>query len=482
LGNIRQSHNLCLLAHTNLGVCATEVDNVEAMHSTLHRAKEWWADLSGIPTFESDATIVELIKSNLILAQTYMLRGHVASAWASLNMASRVATSSTTVDMRSHSIHVRILRTLLALYGGESSSRLSTKMLQIEDDFSKMGASSECRGVFYTVQSILHAANGNLEDSIQFNLRSSVYFERAEASMFLYGSIVHRGWLHLLSGNFESAQRSITEASQLALTDGISEELSKWVVELKVVYNCCKGDMDTAITEWEQLRPMSKRDIHSATSSALMSHILVLKEQWVEAIPYVKYACTRLSQKVATSIVSVTILFLAGHSVLTIIEEVRRQVEACSENDDLISTQHSDSSNTTQSQNIVSAASGRRIIAQLEPRVDIVIDALRKDCANIGNAGVLLQTLTLMRKRVIQKSAVAAEKVPILEGRENGVSFFHTFYSAERDKCGVQAQGHVKKVEGHSLPVDVPISTFLSATDVSTRRAQSEEEAVDSEM
>lgn len=421
---------------------AVEVDSEENVNSIRYRAKEWWAEMSGVPTVENESTLLEVMKSHLILAQAHILRGRAPSAWASLNMVTRVARSCKNVETRFHLVHMNALSVLLALYGGESMARLDARMLQLDDTVSKISVTSESLGVFYIVHSILQSSNGAFEDAIQYSLRASVYFERAEASMFLYGSIVYRGWLFLLSGNAISADRNITEASQLAITNGICGDLHKWVVELKVVYNCLMGNIDEALTDWETLRSINKRDTHTATSSALMAHLLIRKGQWVEAVSFAKYACTRLAQKMSTTIVSTVFLFYSGHSALSIMEEVRHQVEAI-ENRTVSPLGRSDLPSLrqlglpmtdTQIQEISSTSAGRAIIAQLEPCVNNVIDALRKDCNHIKNSNVLLQTLLLMRKRFLKKSHVSADKIPDLGNQPMVFSFGRAFYDAERVK------------------------------------------------
>ena len=431
LGHVRRAHNLFMLAHANLGVAAVATRNDVLSSSLSYRMQEWVADLSGIPVFRHTNTADEIVKSNISMTQSYLMRGLLTPACAALRLAVRAMKSSQASKNFSHMLQVEVLNVLVESYQGNSYSRSRARLEQLEAQFDRSPAGSESRGLHHLATGIVHFSNGLLTESLNSLVRAVVYYERAECSFMVYASIVQRGWVQLLCGNVVSADHDITAASQVFLTGGTNVQLNKWVIELKIVHNICRGMFHEAEVDWEELRVIRKRDDHTATSSALAAYLRMRRGQFIDASTFARYACIRLEEKVVTSAASGVFLFFAGYSALCIVEAVKEQLRAALTTDR--QSYESASSLSTQTQVIVSPSQGKRIVEQLKPCVDNVISVLQRACHHIPILSLLRSTLMIMRRRVLEELTSPPEV--LTDDEMTCFEFGIAFYNGERAKC-----------------------------------------------
>jgi hypothetical protein len=112
-------------------------------------------------------------------------------------------------------------------------------------------------------------------------------------------------------------------AYQHATAHSLPSSLLKWMTEIKILSKVLSLDYNGAYVEWEKLKGYSKRDTHSATSSAIVSLILTHLKGYDTAFIHCKYALLRLIAKPLTSPVSSLFLFISLYSSLKLLDHCK---------------------------------------------------------------------------------------------------------------------------------------------------------------
>jgi hypothetical protein len=405
------------------------------------------------------------------LAQVHLLRGQPVPADEYLNSIESLPHEN---QFASDLFESRVLGQYLSFLKGKKLCLIVDQFHSLEPTLDSLYTSSSI-GLYYLLRSLVELSVGDLAEA-QISARSCLSrFEKSEGTLFVYSAMVVRGWCNLFCCRLDDSLQSGSDSALYAtISQGIPLLLHKWALELLVVTKLVKGDYSGARTDWEKLQPVTRSNLYSPTSCALLSMLNVCEGLYPETVSYCRYACLKLSERQVTSPICSVFLFYAGYAALRIIENCkmgvdptfRRTIEEAYERLEMRYPQPAQSDEAQcqpadPARKKMNHRDCRSMIDLLVPCVNVVIRRLEASQKSIPITRVLCGTLSLMKKRILSRganvSALHASLVRQLSYLSNFSLGFYYFHS-EGAVCfssREQKPSHIEALQLHDSAVQI---------------------------
>lgn len=267
-----------------------------------------------------------LYKTLLVLSKVHLIRGQPAPADEYLHM---IGTLPLEYQSPSEHFEYLILDIYLRVLKGERISSLLDFLNGLEPTEESIYQAASV-GLYYLIRCYVELSGGEVLQALHSSRNSLSSFEKSENPLFIYNAMVLRGWCHLFSCKLDDSMQIASDSSLYAtISQGIPLLLHKWGVELLIINKILKNDYQSAQVDWEKLQTLTRTSSnysYSPTSCALYAMMCVMQGQYMEAIPFTRNSCLKLSQKQYTSPLTVIFLFYAGYSALRILEYCKTEM------------------------------------------------------------------------------------------------------------------------------------------------------------